>query len=77
MESLKSELSLSEVLGEQGSVLPERSLMRHRRRGNFVNLGAVASADHGSAANANSNIQIGNNNSNTTTQTATVLNFGF
>lgn len=74
MESLKSELSLSEVLGEQGNVLPERALMRHHRRGKFINLGAVASADHGSAANSNSNIQLGNGNTNTTTQTTTVIN---
>ena len=75
MESkMSSELSLSEVLGEQGSVLPERSLMRHRRRNSVVSFGPIVSADHGSAANGNSTVQVGDGNSNTTNQTSTVIN---
>ena len=78
MESLKSfeqtsELSVADVLGEQGSVLPERSLMRHRRH-SLVQGNSLAFADNGSAANSSSVTQIGFGNTNTTTQTSTVIN---
>jgi hypothetical protein len=84
-----AELSLDELLAEGGSELPERALMRHRRRHG----GASASAFGGSVANSNSTdqsisnpqiaignggpvTQVGNNtNSNTTSQSGTVLNF--
>ena len=83
------ELSLDELLAEGGSELPERALMRHRRRHG----GASAFASGGSVANANDTnqvinnpqiavgnggpvTQVGNNsNSNSTTQNGTVLNF--
>lgn len=68
------ELDATEVLDEQGNVLPDRALMRHHRHHNVVNFGAIANASDGSAANANSNVQIGGNNTNTTNQTANVLN---
>ena len=80
MESLKSielvsELSVAEILGEQGSVLPERSLMRHRRRhpiGAQGNSGAFA--NNGSVANSSSVTQVGFGNTNTTVQSGTVIN---
>ena len=68
-----SELSMSEVLGEQGSVLPERSLMRHRRR-SLIQGNSLAFADNGSVANSSSVTQVGLFNSNTTTQSGTVVN---
>ncbi len=80
MESLKSieltsELSMSEILGEQGSVLPERSLMRHRRHSLTGAQGnSLAFASNGSAANSSSVTQFGIGNTNTTTQSSTVIN---
>ena len=78
METIKSvemtsELSVEDVLGEQGSVLPERALMRHRRR-HLIQGNSAAFADNGSVANSSSVTQIGFGNSNTTTQTGTVVN---
>jgi hypothetical protein len=78
MESLKSieqtsELSVEDVLGEQGNVLPERALMRHRRR-HLIQGNSLAFANNGSAANSSSVTQIGFGNTNTTTQTSTVIN---
>ena len=68
METMKNELSESEVLGEVGTVLPERSLMRHRRRG------AIAVATNGSGANAADVSQEGLFNSSTVNQTNNVTN---
>jgi hypothetical protein len=82
MESLKnveltSELSVSEVLGEQGAVLPERALMRHRRRSLLGNQGtALAFANNGSAANAANVNQFGIGNTSSITQSNTVVNIG-
>ncbi len=60
-------------MGEQGSVLPERALMRHRRH-NLIQGNSLAVADNGSVANSSSVTQIGIGNSNTTTQSGTVIN---
>ena len=78
METIKSvemtsELSVEDVLGEQGSVLPERALMRHRRH-HLIQGNSAAFADNGSVANSSSVTQIGFGNTNTTTQSGTVIN---
>ena len=69
--TMSNELSPSEVLGEQGNVLPERALMRHRRRHPS---GAVAVANNGSGANAASVDQFGIGNTSTINQTNNITN---
>ena len=68
--TIKSELSMSEVLHEKAGVLPERNLMRHRRR----HPGATAVATNGSGANAASVDQFGIGNTSTINQTNNITN---
>ncbi len=90
IKSASVELSLDELLGESGSELPERALMRHRRR---RKVSSAAFASDGSVANSNSTsqsidnpqiaignggnvTQVGNNtNNNSTTQVGIPFNF--
>ena len=69
------EMSTSEVLGEQGNVLPKRAMMRHRRRRLLIgNEGTAAVANNGSAANAASVNQLGIDNTSNINQTNNVTN---
>jgi hypothetical protein len=81
--SMTSELSIEDVLSEQGSALPQRALMRHRRGRNFnrtfqsnffggSNSNSTTQTNHGGGSNWNDTTQTnfgGGSNSNSTTQT--------
>jgi hypothetical protein len=67
--SMTSELSVEDVLSEQGSALPQRALMRHRKGRNFNN---TFQFNNGNGHNFNNTIQTngghGGSNFNNTVQ---------
>jgi hypothetical protein len=70
--AMVNELSIEDVLSEQGSALPQRSLMRHCKHHHFVNTihPIINHPSHGS--NVNNTTQINNgggSNFNNTVQT--------
>jgi hypothetical protein len=75
--TVMSELSIEDVLSEQGSALPQRALMRVCSKKKYLshNSNSTTQVNYGGGSNSNSTTQVNfghGSNSNSTTQ----VNFG-